>query len=775
MPSDFTELVDWILTGEETFTYKTLTSPTITGPTFSGTTTFSGPVNVGEDDTGYDVKLFGATGSNYVLWDESEDLLSVVQTNASTSGTERAATVTLTQTGAGAISEAFYAKVIANVQTGSWVNGIVGRVDYSTGSTGDAGGGMAAAICAELNLPAKSPSGGSYYCMDLELEAPENYESITSSTTFPVAFQRMALWGNATATDDWQDYGYIFHIADLDDATGNVFYDNTLRILANTTAWYIPLSDAEGEYSSAYLIDISNATDASSTTAASIATDGGIACAKQLYLGDDLDMSTSATGTYDITLKTSVADALSITDGTDIIVINTSTRGVTITPDLTITGNVICDDATDASSTTTGSIQTDGGLGVVKAIVAGGNITVGGGTLNSDAGEALTVSATAPSSTNDGVDLNLTGSAGNTTGAGGDVDIDAGAGAGTDKGGGNVELTAGAAGTGNAAGGKIDIDAGLGAGTGNGGAVELTSGVGGAGVQGDGGAISLTAGAGGADGDGGAVSITAGDAGGGDEDGGTITIATGNANGSGTDGDLDIKAREVTVKDQAGTGTAIVDLDVASLAIDGGLTNIGGGSYSYADGDNDLGVDGDIEASNFYDAEDGGATLVSDGGDSLGVVNSIGHINKTVVTFTNFDTTTTDAAGNGGHGYVLLAELPEGVIKFIGSTIDVALTAAAGISATATYDVGLGTTQVGTDNQELATTEQNILTKVEGDLSSSEATIQSYLGTDVIVDGHATNCDIFLNIAIEADDSDSDSEININGSATIYWVNLGDY
>src|SRR4030042_196508 len=45
MPSDFTELVDWILTGQETFTYKTLTSPTITGPSFTGTISTTGAIN----------------------------------------------------------------------------------------------------------------------------------------------------------------------------------------------------------------------------------------------------------------------------------------------------------------------------------------------------------------------------------------------------------------------------------------------------------------------------------------------------------------------------------------------------------------------------------------------------------------------------------------------------------------------------------------------------------------------------------------------------------
>tara|TARA_R110002051_G_scaffold306174_2_gene376570 strand:- start:6645 stop:8588 length:1944 start_codon:yes stop_codon:yes gene_type:complete len=45
-----------------------------------GTTTFSTIVNVGVDDTGYDVKFFGATSGKSMLWDESADTLIVTGT-----------------------------------------------------------------------------------------------------------------------------------------------------------------------------------------------------------------------------------------------------------------------------------------------------------------------------------------------------------------------------------------------------------------------------------------------------------------------------------------------------------------------------------------------------------------------------------------------------------------------------------------------------------------------------------------------------------------------
>lgn len=51
---------------------------------------------------------------------------------------------------------------------------------------------------------------------------------------------------------------------------------------------------------------------------------------------------------------------------------------LSVTTNATVGGIVSVDDVTDSSSTTTGSIHTDGGLGVAKAIVVGTGMYVGG-------------------------------------------------------------------------------------------------------------------------------------------------------------------------------------------------------------------------------------------------------------------------------------------------------------------------------------------------------------------------------------------------------------
>ena len=348
--------VDWILNGQETLTYKTISNCL--------------GLTVGADGAGYDVYFYGETASNYVLYDASEDLLSVIQTNASTSGTERAATVSLTKTGAGGSADAFYAKVIADVQTGSHVCAIYSQVDYSTGSTGDAGGGIAMGLCSEINLPAKSPSGGAYYAVDLEIETPENFSSITNPTSFPMAYIRTGLWGNSTAKGNWQDYGYIFHFDNLDDATGNVWFDNTLRILVEETAFYIPLSTAQASYTSAYPISGTVITAATSFdpdasdgatlgTAALEFSDLYIADAGILYFGDDQEVT--LTHVHDTGILLNAAMVFQFRDATEVI--NSSTDGqldIDATTEVEITtATVDLNGALDVSSTITGADEVD--------------------------------------------------------------------------------------------------------------------------------------------------------------------------------------------------------------------------------------------------------------------------------------------------------------------------------------------------------------------------------------------------------------------------------
>ena len=74
--------------------------------TWTGTNQFDSTITVGVDDTGYDVKFFGATADKYLLWDESEDELLLKTTGA---GNQYSPYLQLyTSGGGGAITSNFY-------------------------------------------------------------------------------------------------------------------------------------------------------------------------------------------------------------------------------------------------------------------------------------------------------------------------------------------------------------------------------------------------------------------------------------------------------------------------------------------------------------------------------------------------------------------------------------------------------------------------------------------------------------------------------------------
>jgi len=175
-----------------------------------------------------------------------------VSTTEGAGSTVRGISLTDTVGAAGAIHEGVYSLVTSAFATGSWTNAVVGVITYS--ATGSASGGMAAALCGEINMQAAASSGGSYYNVHSYFSVPTAAELI-DSTAFNYAFERYELADNASY--DFGLYGLLWHVVGLYDHSGKVWYDNTLKIQIDTTKWWIPLSEAEGSYTTSYPIVVS--------------------------------------------------------------------------------------------------------------------------------------------------------------------------------------------------------------------------------------------------------------------------------------------------------------------------------------------------------------------------------------------------------------------------------------------------------------------------------------------------------------------------------------
>jgi hypothetical protein len=169
------------------------------------------------------------------------------------------------------------------------------------------------------------------------------------------------------------------------------------------------------------IVKTDDGTDATSTTDGSLQTDGGLSVAKDTVLGNDVlllsDSSvlkfgadsdttithTDGTGlTLNSTNKLTFGDAASFiqqsADGTltitgeAILDLNASTR-VDVSGALTAGGIIKTDDNTNATSTTDGSLQTDGGLSVVLDAIFGDDVSLltDSAVLNLGAGNDVSV------------------------------------------------------------------------------------------------------------------------------------------------------------------------------------------------------------------------------------------------------------------------------------------------------------------------------------------------------------------------------------------------
>ncbi len=156
-------------------------------------------------------------------------------------------------------------------------------------------------------------------------------------------------------------------------------------------------------------------------------------------------------------------------------------------------------------------------------------------------------------------------------------------------------------------------------------------------------------------------------------------------------------------------------------------------------------------------------------------------IQRTTLTLVNTPVVLADNAGVVAYGSLKLYDAPAGHFLILGAVMDLALTkSSTGVNADWDGDIGLGTAAAN-NGATLATTEQNIVPTtatpqaVAGVTTGDGASTTTESG--VIIDGHTTPVDVYLNILV--DDADHDvtttpCNIIVNGTITLTYVMLGD-
>ena len=259
----------------------------------SSSATFGLPVTVGEDDTGHDVKLFGATASRYWLWDESAD--GVVQRGTLTVGVDDTGhDVKLFGASAGAYMEwdesedqlrIMGASADATTSTGKLLlatsltdinaNDEIGKIEFQ--APHEAGGTDAIAVAASIQAVAQATFTSSVNATDLifntgHSEAAAEKIRITSQNEIGIAGAnygtdgQVLTSGGAGAAVAWEDAAG-FDVSSITGATelsahpatddelvmsdgGTLKRINYEYINPNrTVAWHAVLSSASGSVS----------------------------------------------------------------------------------------------------------------------------------------------------------------------------------------------------------------------------------------------------------------------------------------------------------------------------------------------------------------------------------------------------------------------------------------------------------------------------------------------------------------------------------------------
>jgi hypothetical protein len=374
-----------------------------------GVVQIDGAVTVGVDDTGYDVKFFGDTSGQHLLWDQSADELALIgDTKLSFHDAAGGENIIASADGhleinAGTTLDITAPTVDINASTTINVDGatqLTGDVTIGVDGTGHdvqffgATSGQhllwdqsadELALVGDTKLSFHDAAGGENI-----IASADGHLEINSGTTLDITAPTVDINVSTTLNVDGVTQLTGAVTFGVDDTSANVKFFGATS--GSYMLWQEDVDDLVLAGASALSIDTT--TDSSNTTTGSFHTDGGVGIAKKLYVGTDLDVdgttnldavdidgavqidNTVAVGTngsgFDVKFFGDTSSAFMLWDASEDDLILSGAAALSI------------DTTTDSSSTTTGSFHTDGGAGIAKKLYVGTDLDVNG-TTNLDA------------------------------------------------------------------------------------------------------------------------------------------------------------------------------------------------------------------------------------------------------------------------------------------------------------------------------------------------------------------------------------------------------
>jgi hypothetical protein len=329
-----------------------------------------GTLTVGVDDTGHDVKFFGASAGAYLEWDESADQLRIMGASADAT----------TSTGK---------LLLATSLTDINANDVIGKIDFQ--APHEAGGTDAIEIAASIQAIAQGTFAADLNATDLifytgHSEAATEKFRFTSQGELGIGGATygssgdVLTSGGAGAAPTWETptTGDITGITTGDGLSGGAtsgtptlavdlvsnggleFSSGELRVATGISQYDVAQFAASVADNDFLRID---GTAVEGRSAAEVLSDIGAGAAA----GSSSIVTTGALDSGSIT-----SNFGTINTGSSTI----TTTGAVATGALTAGGIIKTDDSTNATSTTDGSLQTDGGLSVVLDAVFGDDVTL---------------------------------------------------------------------------------------------------------------------------------------------------------------------------------------------------------------------------------------------------------------------------------------------------------------------------------------------------------------------------------------------------------------